>query len=87
MTTKLVNSTEAQNSFGQLLEDVSNNRVRYVIKRFGVAKAVILSFDDFVQLLDDESERERIGTILRELRPRYRLGEVVGETEEGDNQS
>ncbi len=87
MTTKLVNSTEAQNSFGQLLEDVSNNRVRYVIKRFGVAKAVILSFDDFVQLLDDESERERIGTVLRELRPRYRLGEVVGETEEGDNQS
>lgn len=87
MTTKLINSTEAQNSFGQLLEDVSNNRVRYVVKRFGVAKAVILSFDDFVLLLDDESERERIGTILRELRPRYKLGEVVGETEEGDSQS
>lgn len=87
MTTKLINSTEAQNSFGQLLEDVSNNRVRYVVKRFGVAKAVILSFDDFVQLLDDESERERIGTVLRELRPQYTLGEVVGETEEGDSQS
>lgn len=87
MTTKLINSTEAQNSFGQLLEDISNNRVRYVVKRFGVAKAVILSFDDFVQLLDNESERERIGTVLRELRPQYKLGEVVGETKEGDSQS
>lgn len=87
MTTKLINSTQAQNSFGQLLEDVSNNRVRYVVKRFGVAKAVILSFDDFVRLLDDESERERIGTVLNELRPQYSLGEVVDETPAGDSQT
>ena len=87
MTTKVIGSTDAQNSFGQLLEDVSNNHVRYVVKRFGIAKAVILGFDDFVQLLDNELERERVGTILREMRPQYTLGEILEDRQAGDDKS
>jgi len=32
-------------------------------------KFIILGFDDFAQVLDDESERQRMDAILREVRP------------------
>ena len=83
MTIKSINSTEAQNNFGRVLDDVTLNRARYVIKRRGTPQAVVLSFDDFASLLHDEGERSRIGSVLRELRPKYVLGEVI-EPEAGE---
>lgn len=83
MTIKSIGSTEAQNNFGRVLDDVTLNRARYVIKRRGTPQAVVLSFDDFAAMLHDEGERSRIGSVLRELRPRYVLGEVI-ESETGE---
>ena len=80
MTIKSVSSTQAKNNFGQVLDDVTRNRTRYVIERHGVPQAIVLSFDDFAQVLGDENERRRLDGILRELRPEYRLGQVVEPT-------
>lgn len=80
MAIKSINSTEAQNNFGQVLDDVTLNHVRYVIKRRGISQAVVLSFDDLAHLLHDDNERLRMHGILGELRPQYRLGELI-ETE------
>jgi prevent-host-death family protein len=80
MITKRISSTQAQNNFGQVLDDVTQNRTRYIIERRGVPQVVILSFDDFTHVLDDESERQQMDAILRELRPEYRLGQVVAAT-------
>lgn len=77
MATKSISSTEAQNNFGRVLDDVTHNRTRYVIERRGIPQAIVLSFDDFAQVLGDESERKRIGAILKEIRPEYHLGQVV----------
>ena len=77
MTIKSISSTEAQNNFGRVLDDVTLNRARYIIKRRGVPHAIVLSFDDFAHVLRDDDERRRMGSVLRELRPQYGLGEVI----------
>jgi prevent-host-death family protein len=77
MTTKSVSSTKAQNNFGRVLDDVTHNHTRYVVERRGVPQVIILSFDDFAHILSDEEERQQMDTVLKELRPEYRLGKVV----------
>ncbi len=77
MPTKSISSTEAQNNFGQVLDDVTHKHTRYIVKRRGTPQAVVLSFDDFMHLLDSEAERQQLGSILRELRPVYNLGESL----------
>ena len=78
MAVKSISSTEAQNNFGRVLDDVALNHARYVVKRRGSPQAIVLSFDDFARLLQDDGERGRMGLLLGELRPRYSLGEIVG---------
>lgn len=77
MTAKRISSTEAQNNFGQVLDDVTRNRTRYIIERRRVPQVIILSFDDFAYLLENDGERQQMNAILRELRPEYRLGRAV----------
>jgi prevent-host-death family protein len=88
MITKSISSTQAQNNFGQVLDDVTQNHTRYIVERRGVPQAIILSFDDFAHVLSDESERHQMDTILRELRPEYSLGQVLSPTDgsSDDNQ-
>ena len=80
MATKTISSTEAQNNFGRVLDDVTHNRTRYIIERRGVPQAIVLSFEDFAQVLGNESERKRLGAVLKEIRPEYHLGQVVDPT-------
>lgn len=77
MATKSISSTEAQNNFGRVLDDVTRNRTRYIIERRGIPQAIVLSFDDFAQVLGDEGERKKIAAVLKELRPEYRLGQII----------
>jgi PHD/YefM family antitoxin component YafN of YafNO toxin-antitoxin module len=77
MIIKSISSTEAQNNFGRVLDDVTLNRARYIVKRRGVPQVIILSFDDFAHVLRDDRERTRMGSVLRELRPQYSIGEVI----------
>ncbi len=80
MATKNISSTQVQNNFGQVLDDVTQNRTRYIVERRGVPQAIIVSFDDFASILDDESKRRQMDAILRELRPEYRLGQILDVT-------
>jgi prevent-host-death family protein len=82
MTVKSISSTAAKNNFGQLLEDVTENRVRYFVERHGVPKAVIISLEDFSNLLRNDSERQRIQNLLQEIRPRYRIGRSLSNDSE-----
>ena len=50
MVTKSVSSTQAQNNFGQVLDDVTHNRTRYVVERRGVPQAILLSVEDFANI-------------------------------------
>ncbi len=77
MATKSISSTEAQNNFGKVLDDVTQNHARYIVERRGVPQAVILGVDDFADVLNNERERERIYAVLRALRPKYQLGHVL----------
>jgi PHD/YefM family antitoxin component YafN of YafNO toxin-antitoxin module len=77
MATKSISSTQAQNNFGRVLDDVTHNHVRYIVERRGIPQAIILSFGDFAYVLDDESERQQMEAILRELRPEYHLGQIL----------
>ena len=78
METKVIASTEIQNNFGRILDDVVQNGTRYVIRRRNNSQAIILSLADLENLLlSAESERNKLGVVLRELSPVYSLGEIV----------
>lgn len=80
MGTKLIASTEAQNNFGRILDDVVQNGTRYVIRRRNTSQAIILGIADFESLLSaDESERRKLEKLIRELSPAYSFGESVEE--------
>ena len=74
---KSISSTQAQNNFGRVLDDVTHNRTRYVIERRGAPQVIILSLDDFAHALDDEEEYRQLSAILRDMRPEYRLGQIL----------
>ncbi len=78
MGTKMIASTKAQNHFGQILDDVIQNHNRYVIKRRGTPKVIMLSLPDFEYLLGDSEQRIKIGKVIREISPEYDLGEPIG---------
>lgn len=80
MKTKLIASTEAQNNFGRILDDVVQNGTRYVIRRRNASQAIILSIGDLESLLaGDEIERNKLEKVIRELTPVYSIGESISE--------
>ena len=81
MKTKTIASTDAQNNFGRILNDVIQNNTRYVIKRHKLPQAIVLSLTDFEELLTNHQEQDKMVSIVRELTPIYSLGEVI--TQEG----
>lgn len=80
MKTKLIASTEAQNNFGRVLDDVVQNGTRYIIRRRNTSQAIILSIADFESLLSaDDAERQKLEKVIRELSPVYSIGEAIAE--------
>lgn len=80
MGTKLIASTEAQNNFGRILDDVVQNGTRYVIQRRNTSQAVILSMADLESiLLATENDRQELGRVIRELSPIYSFGSSIKE--------
>jgi len=77
MTTKSISSTKAQNNFGRVMDDATHHKTRYIVERRGVPQVVILSFDDFKHLLNDEKERQYMGNVLKKLSPDYELGQPI----------
>jgi len=78
VTTKIISSTEAQNNFGRVLDDVVQNDVRYIVKRRNASQVIVLSLTDFEQLLvAADGERHEIGRVIRELSPVYNLGNTI----------
>jgi prevent-host-death family protein len=77
MATKKISSTQVQNNFGQVLDDVTYNQTRFIIERRGIPKAVMISFDDFERLLSNESERSEMSLLLREVKPTYQIGQAL----------
>jgi prevent-host-death family protein len=78
MTTRTIPSTDAQNNFGRVLDDVIQNDTRYVIKRRNSPQAILLSLSDFERLLAaSDRERTDLGHVIRDLSPVYTLGETV----------
>ena len=76
-TTKAIASTDVQNNFGQILNEVIQNNTRYIIKRRNLPQAIILSLADFEQLLTDQSEQRKMASMVRDLAPVYNLGEEI----------
>ena len=80
MGTKLIASTEAQNNFGRILDDIVQNSTRYIIQRRNTSQAILLSMADLESiLLATEHDRKELGKVLRELSPTYSLGSSVKE--------
>lgn len=74
---KFIVSTEAQNNFGRLIDDVSSAGTRYIVRRHGKPKAVVIPMGDFERLLLSERGGEKLARVLRESRSEYGLGEKV----------
>lgn len=76
MTVKTINSTQAQNNFGQLLDDVAENVTQYLVQRFGKTKAVIIPLNDFRRLARQDSQTAQL---LHEASPGHSLGQAQTE--------
>lgn len=82
MQTKLIASTEAQNNFGRVLDDVVQNNTRYIVRRRNLSQAIIMSVTDLERVLSgDEHERRRLERIIRETRPVYSIGDSISDSE------
>ncbi|MBE7474021.1 MAG: hypothetical protein DPW09_04150 [Anaerolineae bacterium] len=80
MKTKLIASTEAQNNFGRVLDDVVQNGTRYIVRRRSASQAIILSISDFERILAaSEVERKKLEKVIREVTPIYSIGESITE--------
>ena len=84
MHTKTIASTEAQNNFGRILNDVIQNNTRYVVKRHHSPQAILLSLSDFEQILANHDEQNKLTKLVRELVPVYSLGEPVLSEQDDD---
>ncbi len=81
MKTRTINSTEAQNNFGQIIDAVVQDHTRFIVKRRNISQVVIMSLSDLSRLLSDASERKKMDNMIRELTPVYNLGETVDKSE------
>jgi PHD/YefM family antitoxin component YafN of YafNO toxin-antitoxin module len=80
VSTKLIASTEAQNNFGRVLDDVVQNGTRYIIRRRNTSQAIMLSIADLEALLaGTETERRKLEQVIREVSPTYSIGEAIAE--------
>jgi len=77
MATKTISSTDVQNNFGHVLTDIAQNHIRYIVPSHGMPQMVMLSFDDFADILQDSSERDKALNLIREVRPQYQLGQSL----------
>lgn len=77
MSTKSISSTQAQNNFGRILDDIVQNNAKYIIQRRSNSQAIIMSLSDFDNLLEDAMARQELGNLVRELSPKYRLGTAL----------
>jgi len=78
VATKLISSTEAQNNFGRLIDDVVQYGTKYVIQRRGVSQAVVLSIREFDELLSaNNARRSKTAGMFRQFSPRSSLGTDV----------
>jgi len=59
------------------LDDAATNGKRYIVKRFGVPEAAIISLEDLETLLGGESNGQTYLQALQESRPTYTLGEPI----------
>lgn len=75
MAIKAISSTQAQNNFGRVLDDVVQNHARYIIKRRNAPQALLVSLSELERLLSASvGERQRLEEIIREQSPTYHLG-------------
>lgn len=75
--TKAIPSTDAQNNFGQILNDIVQNNTRYIIKRRSIPLAIVLSLADFEQIMANQDERQKMTCMVKELGYVYNLGETI----------
>jgi antitoxin YefM len=78
-TVKAVPAFEAKTHFGQLLDEVDHQGVRFVVERRGKPVAVILSVDEFEEMLEVSGEEAdpAFQESLKEARTEYKLGKTL----------
>lgn len=77
MSTKTISSTDAQNNFGKILDDVIQNNTRYILKRRSSPKAIVLSLSDFQRLVNNVDEQIKLTQLISEMSSSYELGETI----------
>ncbi|MEW5828118.1 MAG: type II toxin-antitoxin system Phd/YefM family antitoxin [Chloroflexota bacterium] len=77
MSTKTISSTDAQNNFGRILDDVIQNNTRYILKRRSSPKAIVLSLSDFQSLIHNQDDQIKLTRLISEMSPSYELGETI----------
>jgi prevent-host-death family protein len=77
MSTKTISSTDAQNNFGKILDDVIQNNTRYILKRRSSPKAIVLSLSDFQRLVNNQEEQLKLTQLISEMSSSYELGETI----------
>jgi len=77
--TKAVAAFEAKTHFGQLLDEVDREGIRFVVKRRGKPVAVVMGVEEFEDLLEIAAEEADVDyqAGLKKAKREYELGETV----------
>jgi prevent-host-death family protein len=78
-TVKAVPAFEAKTHFGQLLDEVDQQGVRFVVERRGKPIAVIIGVDEFEEMLEiaGEESDSAFQKSLRAAQEEYELGKTI----------
>lgn len=75
---RLIPATQAKTRFGEMIREVATKGTRFIVQKRGVPQAVVISLDDYEDILETEAELrdpEYLASI-GESRRQYELGEV-----------
>ncbi len=77
-TIRLIPATQAKTRFGELIREVATKGTRFIVQNRGVPQAVIISLDEYEDILETEAELSDPAYLasIAESRRQYELGEV-----------
>lgn len=77
MKVKTIASTETQNNFGRILDEMVQYQTSYVVTRRNIPQAIMVSLYSLERLLENEDERNNLLRLLQTLSSAESLGETI----------
>lgn len=82
LSPKTISASEASNNFGSLIDQAAKGLAYFIVTRMGQPRAVVLGFDQYLDLLDEleikeEQDDPEFQALLKQAKTEAELGQTV----------